>query len=339
MAAPFPDLSTPDWSASLASALEQAALAIGRLDTRISTTSVSSAWQLRACWSGYAAALRAQGVEIDEIDIFGREYDLPLPGRRPVATLYNELSGLETWRNGLRDAQRQHWRELTPLSLDLPADWNDRPLLLRALELNARHARADRGIAPWLAFPALLSALGATRNVLPCLIPADKAWRLAPRDRAAIVPRNLKSLTRLAEDALERLSSIEACREAAARAIAADRRPWALGALLALLMITPVTTPREVAQTFDLTLSGAGKLLSRAAALDLVVEVSARQSWRVYLARDLAVRYGFVAAKRGRPLAPVASSPPIDDALAQFDAEMAALDARLARLGIAAPAD
>jgi len=337
MSVPFPDLSTPDWSASLASALEQAALAIGRLDTRISATSVGPAWQLRACWSGYAAALRAQGVEIDEIDIFGREFDLSLPGRRPVATLYNELAGLEAWRGGLQQARRQHWRELIPFTLDLPSDWNDRPLLLRALELSARFARDDRSIAPWLAFPALLSALGATRNILPCLVPADKAWRLAPRDRAAIIPRYLKTLARLAEDALERLSAIEAGREAAARAIAAERRPGTLGTLLARLMITPITTPREVARAFDLTLSGAGKLLARAASLDLVAEVSARQSWRVYLAHDLALRHGFVAAKRGRPPAPAAPSPALDDALARFDAEMAALDAKLARLGIGAP--
>ncbi|WP_287461053.1 hypothetical protein [Sphingomonas sp.] len=339
MPSPLPDLSAPDWTLSLVSALEQAALAISRLDTRISATSADAAWRLRACWSGYAAALRAQGVEIDEIDIFSREYDLPLPGRRPIATLYNELSGLESWRDELRQARRQHWRELIPLSLDLPGDWSDRPLLLRALELGARYARAERSSGPWLAFPALLGALGVTRNVLPCLVPADKAWRLAPRDRAAIVPRYLKSLTRLAEDALEQLSAIEASRQAAARAIAAERRPGALGTLLARLMIAPLTTPREVARTLDLTLSGAGKLLARAAALDLVVEVSARQSWRVYLARDLATRYGFVAARRGRPPAPAASTPPIDDALARFDAEMAALDAQLARLGVTAPAD
>jgi hypothetical protein len=62
-----------------AAALEQASAAVGRLDARTSATSGARAWQLRAAWTGYAAALQLQGHEIDEIDVFSWGCALPSP--------------------------------------------------------------------------------------------------------------------------------------------------------------------------------------------------------------------------------------------------------------------
>src|SRR3546814_2194667 len=78
--------------------------------------------------------------------------------------------------------------------------------LLRALEITARRARADRTITPWLAVPALLRSMQITQAVLPCLTIGDKALRLSPRDTQAIVLRNLRSLTDRAEEGLVRRS-------------------------------------------------------------------------------------------------------------------------------------
>src|SRR3546814_13698880 len=89
-----------------------------------------------------------------------------------------------------------------------------------------------------------------------------------------------------------------------------------------------------LARRLDVTISGAGKLLSRAAELDLLVEVSGRQAWRTYMTRDLAIAFGFGVRPVGRPPAPPQALPDFIPALAEFDREMAELDSMLAGLGI-----
>src|SRR3546814_13224784 len=84
--------------------------------------------------------------------------------------------------------------------------------LLRALEITARRARADRTITPWLAVPALLRSMQITQAVLPCLTIGAKALRLSPRDTQAIVLRTLRSHTDPAEEGLVRLQAPGAAR-------------------------------------------------------------------------------------------------------------------------------
>jgi len=81
-----------------------------------------------------------------------------------------------------------------------------------------------------------------------------------------------------------------------------------------------------VSEALDLTISGAGKLLMRARELGMVHEISGRESWKLYIASDLAVRYGFANAPRGRPPALPAPGDPLSDVLAKFDEEMAEVD-------------
>ena len=68
-----------------------------------------------------------------------------------------------------------HWREIVRYPQDLPAEWTERPALLRALQLVATHSRQEIGIKPALDLPVLLTALKITRTPLPCLVTADKA--------------------------------------------------------------------------------------------------------------------------------------------------------------------
>ena len=166
--------------------------AVARLDARISASHCASAWTRRAAWSGFGEALRGQGVEIDEIDIFGQACGLPLPSRSLLPTFGDDLAALAAWHESLARRGARHWREALPFSFDPPADWGQRPLLLRALELTARHARADRTSAPWLALPALLHDLGITYRPLPSLAWADKALRLQPDLGAAILKGQVK---------------------------------------------------------------------------------------------------------------------------------------------------
>ena len=75
-----------------------------------------------------------------------------------------------------------------------------------------------------------------------------------------------------------------------------------------------------------MTVSGAGKLLARAAERGLFVEVSGRTSWRVYITSEAGIALGILAAPRGRPPSPPPPSPGLDAVLCAFDREMEAID-------------
>lgn len=152
----LPDLSEPVWNAKLASALERTAASIDRLDACVSVSSVASPWQRRASWTGYTTALRTQGTEIDEIDIFGRECTVNLPGRPSMPSNLDDHDALRMWQQQLAQRDTRYWGDELAVSADVPENWSQRPALLRALEIAGRHSRADRTIAPWLAVPALL---------------------------------------------------------------------------------------------------------------------------------------------------------------------------------------
>lgn len=334
MSAVIPDLSEPIWNSKLVASLERTAVAIGRLDARVSVSPVAAPWQRRASWTGYTTALRAQGAEIDEIDIFGRECAVNLPDRPAMPTHLDDRDALRMWQQQLGQRDARYWRDELTISAAVPQDWNQRPALLRALEVTARHARADHTITPWLAVPALLRSMKITQATLPCLAIGDKALRLSPRDTQAIVLRNLRSLNDRAEEGLARLQALEEDRLRAAAAIQAAHRPGKLLELLALVQSVPVLSPRLVMQRLDVTISGAGKLLARAAELNLLSEVSGRQAWRTYLTRDLAIAFGFVVRPVGRPPTPPRALPEIEPALAAFDREMVELGGVLTKLGV-----
>lgn len=342
MANPIPDLSDPVWTSKIVTALERAAALIGRLDARVSVSPVAAPWSLRASWTGYATALRGQSAEIDEIDIISRECRVKLLGRPTMQTNVDDPDTLSGWQGRLRHREAHYWRDVAAIQTEVAHAWNRRPALLRAIEVVARHARADATITPWLTVPALLRSMNITQAMLPCLTIADKAFRLAPRESQAIIVRNLRAIAVRAEEGLLRLQALEDHRLRAAVGIVGAHRPGKLLGLVALVQFTPVVSPRLVAQKLNVTLSGAGKLLMRAAELELLIEVSGRRAWRTYMPPDLAVAFGYVSRSAGRPPSPPRQLPDLEPALLAFDREMAEVDAMLARYSsplIAEPAD
>lgn len=326
-------------TSKLVSALERAAASIGRLDARVSVSPAAAQWSLRASWTGYATALKGQSAEIDEIDIFSRESGVKLPGRPAMPTHVDDPGTLQAWQERLRQREPHYWRDVAAIPTDVAEDWNRRPALLRALEVAARHARADATITPWLTIPSLLRSMKITHAMLPCLTIADKAFRLAPSESQAIIVRNLRTLADRAEEGLQRLQALEDHRLRAAAAICDAHRPGKLLKLLALVQFSPVVSPRLIAQKLGVTLSGAGKLLMRAGDLELLTEVSGRRAWRTYMAPDLAVAFGFASRPVGRPHAAPRQLKDLEPALTAFDHEMAALDEVLVKLGVLKLAD
>ncbi|MBB4860886.1 hypothetical protein HNO88_004232 [Novosphingobium chloroacetimidivorans] len=325
------DLSDLTWTSELAEQLERCARAVGSLDARVSVSSAAHAWRERASWTGYAAALQGQGAELDEIDIFARSCGIVVPGRPLPPSHYDDPDDLPRWLAQLRDPAAWHWRDSAGFSTATPDTWNKRPALLRALEILARHARADGSTEPWLTFPKLLRSMTITASCLPCLVPVDQALRMPVREPEVLASRYFRKLTDAAVVGLERLDAMEAHRLRTAAVLHAARRPGHLATLFALVQHRPVISPLSAASHLGVTISGAGKLLARAAEAGLLVEFTGRQAWRAYIVTDLAHAFGLRRRLPGRPKAPPRPDAALEPTLAEFDAEMARIDALLAR--------
>ena len=309
---------------------------VGVLDGRVSNSLVAKAWSRQAAWSGLARGLQLQGHEIDEVDVFSWGSGVPLPGRGMRATMDDPFAAFPRWWEALH-AEGHHWQEQLPFSPTLADDHADAPIIIRMLEIVRQFATADRSAAPWLWLPVLLHRAEFTSNPLPCLTAGDKAFRLGTRDPSAVLARLLRTVETAASHGLDVLDRIEQDRTRTIVAASALRRPSPILRLSAYMLQTPVVSPERLAKDLDLTLSGAGKLLDRAAQLGLVREVSGRRSWRIYASPAVAIALGLVAAPRGRPPhpgKPQGSPRAVDDIVATFDQEMAAFNARFPHLSV-----
>jgi hypothetical protein len=333
MIAPPQPLCAVAWTPDLAGALAAASAAIARLDARICASSLRPAWSLRASWAGYAAALRLQQLPLEEIDIIAAHCGLRLPGRETAPSSDDPHAAYAPWLAELAEAEGRHWREHLPFPFDPPQGWTQAPALIRALDLLDHWARAERTILPWLAFPTIMRRMEITSRPLPCLVAGDPGQRFAQGTRPALLKRLLKQLARQAEDGLARLERLEDTVRRGTCAIAGQHRPGKLADLGRVALSRPCLAARSIAPQLALTISGAGKLLERARRLGLLVETSGRGTWRSYVTPDIALSAGLVTPDRGRPRQPPPPSPALTGVVAAFDAEIAAIDARLARLG------
>ncbi|MBA4353137.1 MAG: hypothetical protein C0409_00455 [Novosphingobium sp.] len=338
---PLPFTAVP-WDAGLAGALADACAALARLDARVCASPLKAAWKMRASWAGYAQALQLQQSPLEEIDIIADSCGLRLPARPVPRTEDEPFAAFAPWQALLGEPAGRHWAEGLPFTFDAPPGWRDAPALVRALTLLDLTARADRSGAAWLALPVILRRVGLTQGPLPSIVVGEPSQRPSLRPvaetRAAALKRLLRHVTRRACDGLDRLDRLEAATRRSAAAIAAEHRPGKLLDLARISLAAPCLAARSAAPLLGITISGAGKLLERATGLGIMAEISGRGSWRTYVTPDLAVALGQRAPDRGRPPA-VSTAPAVAAILSTFELEMADIDARLKRLGIAVAGD
>ena len=251
---------------------------------------------------------------------------LPIPGRLALATVGEPLAAHAAWLRSLGDRSAYHWREALPFTFDEPEGWSAAPTLLRALGVLDLWSRKDSTINVWLAFPALCARMGLTSSPLPSLALGDPALRTLHGPRVAQLQRLLKTTREACEHGLEGLDRLEKWRQDFAAVVAGESRPGKLEELGKLALTTPAISARGVSDRLGVTVSGAGKLLARAAERGLFAEVSGRTSWRIYVTSEIGMALGLLAAPRGRPPSPPPPSPDLNAVLSAFDLEMEAID-------------
>lgn len=324
----------PDYTPKMVAAIASCSTAIGRLDARITASPVAKPWAMRAAWSGYAKALQLQSAEIEEIDVFSWGCGLQIPGRPIRATHLDQFDRFDEWREALREKDALSWRDALPTAVGEPSVAADHPPLIRALDCIRQHARTDGTIAPWIGLPFALRDQRLTSIPLPCLAGGAKAYRLKRQPSDLDWLAVIRALETAASLGLQRLGHLERLYRDARCAIVGEYRAGALPSLIALSCHRPLLSPRSVSQLLSLSVAGASKLLERAVETGLLVEITRRRSWRVFLATDLSVDLGFAAAKRGRPKnepPPLPASRDLTAVFDAFDTEMAAIDALLSR--------
>jgi hypothetical protein len=301
----------------MVTAIAAATAAIARLDARIIVSPVAKAWSTRAAWSGYARALQLQSAEVEEIDVFSWGCDLKIPGRPPLPSHLDLFDRFAEWRAALQDDDRLRWRDRLPTAIGDPATATEHAPLVRALDTVRQLARIDHSIMAWLSLPFALRDRGLVASPLPCLAGGAKAFRLKPRPNDDDWLAVLRALESAATIALQRLHSLERHYRDAQRAIAAEYRPGALPALLALIQYRPLLSPQSAAELLCMSIAGASKLFERAATAGLLVEMALLQRLAAVRGRLSLCADQAAAAKwwLSMPMASVSAEGPLPKAL------------------------
>lgn len=312
---------------------DKALFALGRLSEALSGSGVATAWTARDRIEAVVRLVHADGLGIDRERVLRLSYDLPV-GRRPnvgsdahVLQIIGLLGGGAEGevRDGAlgdevreaEDAFRSGSDGVTPGTL-LRSLWR---WLAADRRPSVGHVAFIRGLAAAGLSPAPLGALA----------------RPSGRVRLAETPWVEESLERLAD------AADGARRELAALALAVAewrqrlgprRRHSRMDALVREVASMLVVTPTSAARRLGLSLRGASTMLEELAALGIVVEVTGRKSWKIFVPGDLVVAVPGERVQRHKeqPAAPAARSPDLEPLLVEAESAMSRVQAAMARL-------
>ncbi|WP_174442000.1 hypothetical protein [Azospirillum brasilense] len=197
------------------------------------------------------------------------------------------------------------------------------------------------------ALPAALQATGVTRALLPILAGADTLRPGSAMDPDGWTLAFADSLTREAEDGLLVLRRLEHAWRGARASIGPRRSNSRLPAAVDLLAATPLLGPARLASLLGCSVRGAGLMLEELVACGAAVEVTGRDSHRLYGLPNTEGIRGETAGprrhghRRGRPpkivvpepLAVTEEEPPapaVPARLERLEVDYTALDALLA---------
>lgn len=158
--------------------------------------------------------------------------------------------------------------------------------------------------------PVQLYQSGLTQTILPCLTQPHKLQSQA--ERGLVVLKGLIQYRALLAQRLGHKKS--------------DQRLWQVAALS---LKWPALTPLSLAGSLRLSISGAGKLLQRAARLNICVEITGQHNYKLYIPGDCVSSFGLGQAAPRNTWRKALSSPmdqKYDTALRQLDDALKAFD-------------
>jgi hypothetical protein len=295
---------------AMVTALELAALALGRLDAAVAAHPLRRAWSF---WAELDAARRHAATDGRKVDVYrlaAHLHGLPLtlnrglsPAERgqEIASL-NYAVGLRSWmaapdaeQSGLRDA-----------ALDtLRAHGRDQPALLAAARgLRAWVAGQGSRPAGRAAVPLYLHERQAVLHRLPA-VTGDAALTTGAFDPDGFTVRFLHAVAREADDGRDLLRTMEREWHAARGRVdrrAGGRSTSSLPTAVDLLAASPLLSVSALARAVGCSTEGASKMLDALVQLEVVAEVtglSGRGARRLYgLTRLLPIRAETTAARR-----------------------------------------
>ncbi|GEO43317.1 hypothetical protein SAE02_74650 [Skermanella aerolata] len=304
----------------IVTALEQAAIAIGRLDTALVGNPLRRAWTF---WSELDAARRhaeADGRKVDLFRLAAHLHGLPLrPGDttsapergREIAGL-NHAVELRSWM-ATPDPEQQYLRDI---ALDSLRDCGGGQPALVATAHGMLAWLAGQGSRPAIraAVPLYLRDRAITIHALAAVTGSD-ALRAGPDDPDGFTVRFLDAVRREAADGRGRLLTME--REWRGARLRVDHRAGArsnsgLPAAVDLLAASPLLSISALAEALNCSVEGASRMLDALVQLEVAAEVTGRTergARRLYGLRRLlpiraettAVRRRTRGGQRGRP--------------------------------------
>ena len=294
----------------IVTALEEAAIAIGRLDAALVGNPLRRAWTF---WSELDAARRhaeADGRKVDLFRLAARLHGLPLrlgdttsaPERgREIAGL-NHAIELRSWM-AAPDAEQQRLRDV---ALDSLRDRGGGQPALVATAHGMLDWLAGQGSRPAIrtAVPLYLRDRAITIHTLAAVTGSD-ALRAGPDDPDGFMVRFLDAVRREAVDGRDRLLTME--REWRGARLRVDHRTGArsnsrLPAAVDLLAASPLLSISALAEALNCSVEGASRMLEALVQLEVAAEVTGRTgrgARRLYgLKRLLPIRAETTAVQR-----------------------------------------
>ena len=307
-------------SGGIVTALEDAAVAVGRLDAALAGNPLRRAWTF---WSELDAARRhaeADGRKVDLFRLAAHLHGLPLrlgdtasaPERgREIAGL-NYAVELRSWM-AAPDPEQQRLRDI---ALDSLRDCGGGQPALVATAQGMLDWLAGQGSRPAIraAVPLYLRDRGITIHALAAVTGGD-ALRAGPDDPDGFTVRFLDAVRREAADGRDLLLTME--REWRGARLRVDHRAGArsnsrLPAAVDLLAASPLLSISALAEALGCSVEGASRMLEALVQLEVAAEVTGRTgrgARRLYglkrllpiRAETTAVRRRARGGQRGRP--------------------------------------
>jgi hypothetical protein len=288
----------------------------GRLYEAVERSPVAGPWLARSRIDAAVRLLHADGVGVDRDRVLRHCHDLPLPHRSdadtPVATLLARLAAPPASGPSDRLAQEIHGADgLTQLYA----------ALYRWLRTQGQ---------PSQGYVLVMERL-ARLDLVP-----QTLWALAqPAGPAVLAERDwvesaLQRLERATATARQDLAGLALTLEEWRNRLGSRRRNSRLDQVLLDVAGMLVATPVAIARRHDLSVRGAAAMLDELMELGILVEITGRRSWKIYVPADQTI---MPAAAAGRlPSRLQALTPPdVEPLLADADAAIARAQAALAR--------